>query len=214
MKTQSGSTHISALLLILILFCGIGIFCFLNLGKWLIVSDSPADPVNVLFTFAGENTRITYSKHLFRKNSDALWIISYPSSKIKAALSRDNLDTSRICIIDTCTDTKAEVACIIQWQHSHGRLLMSRSAPGRTPVIGLVSSWYHMRRIKLLLESQANSEPYAVRFFPVQQNDSATGKPENIWWKNETTRNIVVSEWGKIIFIHINKTYKQAFKHV
>lgn len=210
MNIHSGSVRISALFLSIVFFCGICGFCFLNLGKWLIVSDSPDDRMNVIFTFAGENARITYSKYLFRKNPESLWIISYPSIKIKSVLNHDNLDTSRIIVVDTCTDTKAEVSYILQWQRLHARQLARQTVSGRTPVIGLVSSWYHMRRIKLLLDSQSKKESCSVRFLPAQINDSTENKPENTWWKNSSNRHIVLSEWGKLLYLYCSKAFKQS----
>jgi uncharacterized SAM-binding protein YcdF (DUF218 family) len=210
MNSHSGSVRLSALFLAIVFLCGICGFCFLNLGKWLIVSDSPDDHMNVIFTFAGENARITYSKYLFRKNPESLWIISYPSIKIKSVLNHDNLDTSRIIVVDTCTDTKAEVAYILRWQRLHARLLTLKAVSGRTPVIGLVSSWYHMRRIKLLFDSQSKNESCSVRFLPVQINDSTENKPENTWWKNSTNRHIVLSEWGKLLYLYCSRAFKQS----
>ena len=88
---------------------------FKNLALWLIVSDPVPQSLDALFTFGGENTRVTYSKSLFLKNPHALWVISSDNKKIIQTLGKNGLDTTRILLVDTCSSTSSEISFLNNW---------------------------------------------------------------------------------------------------
>ena len=65
--------------------------------------------LDVIFTFGGDETRVTYSKSLFLQNPLAEWVISHDNKKVVHTLAKQGLDTSRIILVDTCKTTVAEV---------------------------------------------------------------------------------------------------------
>jgi uncharacterized SAM-binding protein YcdF (DUF218 family) len=184
---------------LLIVFTAIGLFVFKNLASWLIVSDPVPKSLDVIFTFGGEDSRITYSKSLFSKNPRALWIISYENRKLVQTLGKEGFDTSRIRIVDTCTSTFAEISFL---KNQMADFVKPRGNSGNAglPTIGLVSNWYHMRRIKLTASHKIPKELCRLVYIsvPLSQNDSA--KIKGAWWKDKVVSSIVRFEWWKILY--------------
>ena len=98
-----------AILITLTIVC---IFAYRNLGLWLVVSDPLPQSLDAIFTFAGDNDRIPYSKQLCKRYPKALWIVSYPSKNLRDSLSAQGFDTSRIVMVDT-GNTFSEADCYV-----------------------------------------------------------------------------------------------------
>jgi len=197
-------------LVLLIILVFSGWFAFRNLALWLVVSDPRPQSLDAIFTFAGENNRITYSKKLFTAYSHALWINSYPSMKITIPLAKEGLDTSRILIIDTCKNTSSEVAYLTSW--ARGIVSGNRSLPAscshqggfseKKPLrIGLVSAPFHMRRISLALSKTKKVTGCTLYFLPVpfEQYGEARNNYKN-WWSNKYLAPEIVLELKKLAY--------------
>jgi hypothetical protein len=203
--------QLGSILSIVIILVIVGWFAFRNAAFWLVVSDPPPQSVDALFTFAGENARITYSKKLFSEDSTALWMLSYPSNKIAIPLAHEGLDTSRIYVVDTCKNTKSEVAFILSRVDSIVREHISHSGKMKelhqrdyvkTPfVVGLVSTPYHMRRIQLLVAKHKANKCVELCFLPVPFDRYGWTKNQYAtWWKNKTLRSNVFLEYKKLFY--------------
>jgi|WetSurMetagenome_2_1015567.scaffolds.fasta_scaffold00022_36 uncharacterized SAM-binding protein YcdF (DUF218 family) len=201
-----------------ILFAGIACACVVacllvcwHLGLWLVVSDPLPPSIDAYFTFASDNERIIYSKLLYNRYPQAVWVLSYPRQKILKRFWKQGLDTSRVIVVDTCLNTSSEAACIVNWANEALRDTSSEPArrlrttgsfsPGRGIKIGLVSSPYHMRRIKILVEGKHPDKRTEFFFLPVpfrlclvKRNDY-----EN-WWSNKYLAPVVWAETGKIAY--------------
>jgi hypothetical protein len=192
----------------------LGVVCvmaFRHLGMWLVPSDPPPQSLDAYFTFASDNERIIYSKHLYNRYRQALWILSYPRKRILVTLHKAGIDTSRIIVVDTCANTSSEVACIVNWVNTALRDSASvparrlRQRPGFDPStrlrIGLVSSPYHMRRIKILLFGKRPDKGAEFYFLPVPFWQCGVKKHDyETWWKNKLLAPVVWTEFGKSIY--------------
>jgi uncharacterized SAM-binding protein YcdF (DUF218 family) len=186
----------------LIVFAGTGWVVFKNLASWLIVSDPLPQSLDVIFTFGGEDSRIAYSKSLFSKNPRALWIISYENRKLLQTLGKEGFDTSRIRIVDTCTSTFAEISFL---KNQMADFVKTRGNSGKVglPTIGLVSNWYHMRRIKLTASRAIPKDLCKLKYFSVPLTKNESSRFLGAWWKDNNVRSIVCSEWWKILYYQV-----------
>jgi len=168
----------------------------LRVGPWLVVSDPVPQSLDAIFTFAGETSRIVYSKKLFMHYHTTQWVLSYPSKKITIPLFKEGLDTSKIRVVDTCHNTLAEVAFVMQWADSVSR------QTHQSIRIGLVSTPFHMRRIKLLVDKKAKAYPdISVTYLPVPFEDYGwTKKTIQNWWKYKQIRKPMILELKKLVY--------------
>jgi hypothetical protein len=188
----------------------IGWFAFRNLALWLVVSDPLPPSLDAVFTFAGDNQRIIYSKKLFAKYPQALWINSYPSMKITIPLAKEGLDTSRIFIIDTCKNTSSEVAFITTWAREivDGKLALPAACSNqggfsieRPLQIGLVSTPYHMRRIRLAVSRTQKIAACTMYYLPVPFEQYGSAKDDyKVWWKYKQLKSAVSLELKKLAY--------------
>jgi uncharacterized SAM-binding protein YcdF (DUF218 family) len=187
---------------LLIVFTAIGLFVFKNLASWLIVSDPVPQSLDVIFTFGGEDSRTIYSKSLFLKNPHPLWIISSDNKKLAKTLGKEGFDTSRIRIVDTCTSTFAEIS-FLKNQIADFVKTSGNSGIAGLPTIGLVSNWYHMRRIKLTASRKIPKELCKLLYFSVPLSKNESSRFLGAWWKDDNVRSIVCSEWWKILYYQV-----------
>jgi uncharacterized SAM-binding protein YcdF (DUF218 family) len=175
-------------------------YAFRNLALFLVVSEPLPPSLDAVFTFAGETQRIIYSKELFKQYTRSEWLISYPTKRISIPLGKKGLDTSRIFVVDTCRNTNSEAWYIADWAL---RTVNSNSgySAARPLAIGLVSTPFHMRRIRL--EVQRKYKGTACRFFylPVPyERYGVTKHTYETWWMNKQLRPAVILEFNKFIY--------------
>ena len=179
---------------------------FKNLALWLIVSDPVPQSLDALFTFGGEDTRVTYSKSLFLKNPHALWVISSDNKKIIQTLGKNGLDTTRILLVDTCSSTSSEISFLNNWisgfikkrEGTAGDKKFSQDPA--LPEIALVSNWYHMRRIQLIASRRIPKKLCMVSYCSVPLSNNELAILRNKWWNTKAVSWIVYSEWRKILY--------------
>lgn len=186
---------ISALIASLIFL--FSIYFVINMGNWLVITDPLPEKVDIIFTFAGENVRVAYSKELSSRYPNSFWILSDYKNGYSRLLRKSNYDMSRVHIIDTCQNTVSEVSSLDNWIKQHA----SQLKIDNTLSIGLVSSPYHMRRIKLMVERQFKEHKINFYFLPVPlQRYKWTEKMFQYWWKTGSISRVVISEFQKIIY--------------
>jgi uncharacterized SAM-binding protein YcdF (DUF218 family) len=187
----------------LILFIAVvlvGWLAFRNLAVWLVISDPLPQSLDAVFTFAGDVHRINYSKELFKQYPQSKWLISYPSKKIAVPLKRDGFDTSRIVIVDTCKNTTAEVLFITDWVH-HAVAADKRFSRARPLSVGLVSTPYHMRRIRMGVSRRGKNDACAYYYLPVPRELYGLTKNDfKTWWKNDQLKSAVWLEFKKFTY--------------
>lgn len=171
-----------------------GVIAFRHLGTWLIVSDPLPKKLDVIFTFSGGSNRAPYAKELFIKYPESFWVLSYPNSSFLKKPENKDLDTSRITIVDTCTSTHSELLYLSDWLNKH-------ASNKDTINIGLVSSPYHMRRIKLNAHKFVHNKNCTFYYLPVPfEQDDFSGKQYQNWWKNKYLQRVVTLEIKKIVY--------------
>jgi uncharacterized SAM-binding protein YcdF (DUF218 family) len=200
-----------ALFFLLLFVLGTGTLLFRHAGLWLAFSERLPDPLNVIFTFGGENDRVNYSKQLLKNHPEALWIVSYPRKNIIVPFSREGLDTSRIFVVDTCKNTFSEVDCVVKLANdivrNNAAFLNGKSRPNggfsnRNRLnVALVSSPYHMRRIKILVSRIKKNSSCAFFCCAVPFEQSTLSKQAyTVWWKNSRVASVVLLEIKKIFY--------------
>jgi uncharacterized SAM-binding protein YcdF (DUF218 family) len=176
----------------------LAVLAYGNLGLWLVVSDPLPQSLDAFFTFAGDNDRIPYSRQLYARYPNALWIISDPTKKVVDSLSTQGFDTSRIVVVDTCKNTFSEVDCIAKRGIS---MLGKARMPGHRLSIGLASSPYHMRRIKVLVAAKHPQAPVTFVYLPAPFDLGGLSKKDyQTWWKSKVLAPIVRQEVNRIVY--------------
>jgi uncharacterized SAM-binding protein YcdF (DUF218 family) len=197
---------------LLIVFAVIGLFVFKNLALWLVVSDPVPQSLDIIFTFGGEDSRVTYSKSLFLQNPRAEWVLSYNNKKVVHSLAQEGFDTSRIVLVDTCSSTNSEISFLNNWiagflkkSSTHDNKVSQVSDKTGLPKIGLVSNWYHMRRITLIASRRLPKKLCTVLYFSVPLSKNELARISNNWWKDKIVSSIVYSEWWKILYYQLSQ---------
>jgi uncharacterized SAM-binding protein YcdF (DUF218 family) len=184
-----------------------------KVGPWLAVSDPIPARIDVIFTFGGENIRISYSRDLMRRFPQAHWVISDYGHRYTRLLERQGFDMSRITILDTCRYTISEVKRLADWlkrqsvappNHADGvnpADPQSQAALTMRPLhIALVSNPLHMRRIKLIAEKTFRDPAILLHCLPVPaERYGWTRHSIGRWWETRTLRTWVWLETAKII---------------
>jgi uncharacterized SAM-binding protein YcdF (DUF218 family) len=203
-----------AIVIVLCGFAGLGTYAYRHAGMWLVVSDPLPDSLDVIFTFAGENERIAYSKQMFSRYPKSIWVLSYPGKKIILPLAREGFDTSRIYIVDTCRNTASEVAFFYSLTGNESEKASGREtrlkfvrgifAEGRKIRLGLISTPYHMRRIRMLATRKKDADRFSFSFLPVPYEYYGwTNHVYTTWWKNNTLRPAIYLELKKFAYYFI-----------
>ncbi|HUI93318.1 MAG TPA: hypothetical protein VLX68_13810 [Chitinivibrionales bacterium] len=175
-------------------------YAYCNLALWLVVSDPLPPSLDAVFTFAGETARIIYSKELFSRYPRSQWLISYPSKKIAGPLGKKGLDTSRIYIVDTCRNTNSEAWYIAGWAKSKIADGGDYSA-ARPLAIGLVSTPFHMRRIRMEITRKYKGDRCRFYYLPVPYDRyGVTRHTYQTWWMYGPLRRAAFLEFQKFIY--------------
>jgi uncharacterized SAM-binding protein YcdF (DUF218 family) len=173
---------------------------FRGLALFLVVSDPLPPSLDAVFTFAGETHRIIYSKELFKQYPHSQWLISYPTKRISIPLGKKGLDTSRIFIVDTCKNTTSEAWYVADWALRTVNGGNGYSA-ARPLAIGLVSTPFHMRRIRMEVRRKYKSTACRFFYLPVPyERYGVTRHTYETWWMNKQLRPAVILEFKKFIY--------------
>lgn len=175
-----------------------------NVGHWLIISDTPPERLDAIVTFAGHLDRYNYSKSLAKRYPDARWLLSIDRYPVLESLSvrqimvgnlvAEGIDTSRVTIVDSCNSTYCELRALARWLPE-----MRTAAPHPTLTIGLISSPYHMRRIRWGARSIAGTEGITYYCLPVPSGHGPRRyyHPSR-WWRYEDDAAFVITELIKM----------------
>lgn len=167
-------------------------------GVWLLVKDPLPDKVDVVFTFAGDRNRVDYSSEFMIKYSDSHWLLSDFKNGYINYISKKGFDLSRVTVVDTCVSTISEVKCLF------GYLKEQQIKYSQKISVGLVSSPYHMRRIKLMVKSQARMKNVSFSYHPVPMNMyNASKLMYERWWRHKNTSEVVILEYQKILYFYL-----------
>jgi uncharacterized SAM-binding protein YcdF (DUF218 family) len=199
---------IPGIVIVLLACCGVIVTC--NIGDWLVVSDPLPPRLDYIFTFAGQNPRLTYSRELMERCPDAHWILSDYHHFYSRILARSGFEMTRVSIVDTASHTLGEVRALSDWlrvnvdslHRMHGAPDTTAGLPSSKLSIGLVSSPYHMRRIKFMIDDVFRDRQKDIRFFylPVPfERFNLTQQDMRSWWRSKTLRSFAGSEIGKLV---------------
>lgn len=183
-------TFISCLLITTI----IGIYAFSNLASWLFLSDPVPENLDYICTFAGSPDREPYSLQLMKQFTDAKWIVNTERKNFMKWASENGIDSFRITVTPPCSSTLEEIRCF------RDIILKQKSKTVQnSPLIGFVSSPYHMRRISVLFALSRNSHFKNGLFLPVpiEKTQFAT-KDLKKWWKDDYSKRIIMEEMIKM----------------
>ncbi|HEX7510116.1 MAG TPA: hypothetical protein VF335_02350 [Chitinivibrionales bacterium] len=182
------------LICLCIIFTGSGVLLFFNLGSLLIVSNQPPDTLDVLYTLSGENTRIVYAKTLYDHYPNALRIISCPPEMKSDSAFQQWVHRNKIETVDTCGNTRSEISFLI---NSLSRIQSANSK--KIISVGIISNWYHMRRVQLIVNTQMKHPKCRVFYLCVPSQIDPYRSGAATWWKQQLYRHIVFSELEKIV---------------
>ena len=190
-------------------FGGVGLLGFRKLGTWLAVSDPEPKKLDVIFTFGGGGDyRIGYSRELAERHPKAIWIVSTSHKKQRLqTLAAKGVDTNRITVVEACRSTREESAWLRTWLAAYGKGV--RHSPRarskatrliRPANVALVSSRYHMRRIKNLARKTFRGLRARPCLLPVPfERDYWPEENYRYWWRDKAFRSIVLDEAWKAV---------------
>jgi hypothetical protein len=166
------------------------------LDNFLYLKDDIPENIDVLFTFSGDPERIRYSNDIFIKYNTDFWLLSF-SNEISLNSIFDNNDFSNnISIVDTCKNTYSEIISLNQY-------LMNKFKSDQQPVrIVLVSSYFHLKRIKLLVNRLIKTQNYYFYYIPVPYDRYQNKFNKNYWFIDKHYRNSIIKETIKYIYYY------------
>ncbi|MDG5814124.1 ElyC/SanA/YdcF family protein [Chitinispirillales bacterium ANBcel5] len=168
-------------------------------GVWLLVSDQVPARLDTVFTFAGEAARVRYSRELVEKNVRAHWLLSDYEDGYARLLKLDGFTMDRVTAVDTCTNTYSEVRALQSFLNTSTWLGIRQ--PPNPLKVGLVSSPYHMRRIKIMIERTINDDSIEFYYLPVPlERYSLDAEMYREWWRYENVGSTVILELMKIFY--------------
>jgi uncharacterized SAM-binding protein YcdF (DUF218 family) len=164
-----------------------------RLGRWLLIKDRLPEAIDLIFVFGGEETRKGYSAELANRFPESRLIVSHHNRpRALRQFDKMGIDSSRIiAVVDTCTSTFSEISYLADF--------LAGAAVPPDPHIALVSSPYHMRRIRiiagsLLADTRARCYLLPVPFERYQMDTHAYDR----WWESPV-RKTVVLEYQKMV---------------
>jgi hypothetical protein len=184
----------------------VALFFFIKASAWFFVADPVPSRLDVVFTFAGENARFSYSRELMERFSQAHWVLSDYYHLYSRILSREKFDMSRVSAVDTCRYTISEVKGLADWLSSNRHLFPSDTGGRRITgspekiQVGLVSNPCHMRRIKCMASDVFHDTTLCFHYLPVPaERYGWTPREMRHWWKSKQLRVWVMFEVAKLI---------------
>jgi hypothetical protein len=188
---------------ILLVFLILVLRGIIGLGKWLVTADTVPLHLDLICTFAGDRQRVDYSKELMQQHPLAHWVMSDYKNGYGRLLQKDEFDMHRVSIIDTCKNTLSEVLAFRKWIDSVYTLkcAVKQDKDGSILHVGLISSPYHMRRIRMMANrhlKKKNVQFYCI-FVPFNSYnwDDTTFR---YWWRSDQIASYVYSEIAKIAY--------------
>ena len=180
----------------LLLFLIAGVFTYRKLAIWLFLADPLPENLNYICTFAGSSDREPYSIELLQIFKDAVWVVSTNNSQLKILASQKRIDSNRIIITPKCNSTLEEIN---SFREIINRIELD-SGFSNKPLIGFVSSPYHMRRISVLFSLSRDKHFQKGLFLPVPLERTSFSRDKlHSWWKDNHTRQIVREEMKKMV---------------
>ena len=180
----------------LLFFVVAGIYTYRNLAFWLFLADPLPEHLNYVCTFAGSSDREPYSIELLKLFEEAIWVVNTNNSKFKKWACQKGIDSNRIIITPKCNSTLEEI-------NSFREIIIRielESGSSNKPLIGFVSSPYHMRRISVLFTLSRNKYFQKGLFLPVPIERTNVSRDKlRSWWKDKHTRQVVRSEMEKMV---------------
>jgi len=169
-----------------------GTLAFRGAGTWLVANDPLPARVDILFSFGGEWAREQYVRELAARYPAATVVVSTPGkSRFLRKVRESGLDSARFVIVDTCSSTLSEIRFLGAFVKNYR---------GATPVTGLISGPYHMRRIRIIVGREWRRDtPAKPCYLPVPlERYGKTADDYRHWWKAKDLRHLVTIELGKI----------------
>ncbi len=193
--TSKKKTIFIFILSCLLFFVVSGIYAYRNLAFWLFLEDPLPKNLNYICTFAGSSDRELYSIELLKLFEKAIWIVNSNNSRLKYLASQKGIDSCRIIITPKCNSTFEEIN---SFREIINRIeLVSGSI--NNPIIGFVSSPYHMRRISVLFMLSKDKYFQKGLFLPVPIERTSFSRDKlRSWWKDKYTRHIIMGEMEKM----------------
>ncbi len=128
----------------LTIVASLGVVCLFQAGQKIRYREPLADEFSHIFTFGMAPERYRYSEQLFIEHNTVQWIISDPLAYVGERMIMKGYSVERIDLYLTAESTIDEVRYLKQYIKEH-QLSASNT-------IVLVSSEYHLGRIRLLCE--------------------------------------------------------------
>jgi uncharacterized SAM-binding protein YcdF (DUF218 family) len=169
----------------------------LSIGNFLIVKDDlqPADLIHVL---GGREERVVYALYLYRQDySQKLFFSGEESAPFyKMYAIKQGVPANDLLQVETRAKNTYEEALDLE------QLLESR---GTIQSVIIVSSPYHLRRAQWVFK-RVLGERVKVQFAPVPFEHSYESRR---WWTNRLSRQMVASEYLKLLFYYVRYQFQR-----
>jgi hypothetical protein len=183
-------------------------FYIFHAGMNLLHSSSIPSDIDVVVTFAPIEIRYEYSREL-REEYDSHWIIGDPGHLVSRKAIIGEADYNNATLITDSYSTYSEIVEI-------RKILDNISIAENNISIALVSSHFHMRRIKMLTERYLNSANFNIHYLPVPDDmyePYLKSSAYESWWKHkdlqiEAFKNLLYELRVYRVYTHTRKLKK------
>jgi uncharacterized SAM-binding protein YcdF (DUF218 family) len=176
--------HIVLLSTLFFLVAGGGLI-FINVGKWLIVSEEPRK-VDVIICLSLSNARLQKVVELFRQGYADKILVTYTNIRVKVIKSGVP-DNAVLSLNDKHNSTYEEAMHAIQYMHRQNL---------HSAII--VSDPYHMYRAKWTYDHLVGTVPIQLTY-----TASESINEKKFWWDEPKSRRFVLNEIPKVAYYWI-----------
>ena len=211
------------ILLITIPLISLGAFAFVNLGKWLVVSNPLPEKLDVIFVFGGKG-RHEFALKIAQNHPESIIAFNHIYvEEIRNFLIEGGVDSNKIIgvyvrngtflnlPIDTfSTGTCLELSFLLNWlkkSKQMGEFLFPSTQTSHHITdtshitVALVSDGFHMRRIQFLINRFHPEKTFNFIFVPVPLNMSTIKNASyDRWWQNKKLRALVLADILKTVY--------------
>ena len=174
------TAKITGLFSVCFILIGAVAWLYFHLGSLLIVSDQLPAKLDVLYTLSGENTRITYAQKIYPGYLRTLRLMSCPPEMKSDSAFQRWVRRNSVITVDTCANTRSEIGYLIS------SLSQVQSANRKKEIsVGIISNWYHMRRVQLIVNVQMKHPKWRVYYLCVPSHINPYRSGAATWWKPE-----------------------------
>jgi len=166
----------------------------LNAPRILAASDHEPGRIDYICVYAGESPRNARAIELAGSHPGAVVLVNGGQEAVWRKLAREGkVDSARVRLLEKSEDTADEARAFARF------FAGLRDSGGQKPSVVMVSSAFHLRRIRFLVRRErVGGKVGALAFVASPSRHYDLGHAGRRWWKDKNVRKVVISEYIKL----------------